>query len=144
MIRPSALIVVAWLFIISGVGAILSMVIVLFTAQGIHVDLSAANLWIGVGLLNLEARWHRWAVIMLRLEVATTAIAIILLAYDKPVVAVKIFRHPIGQISRTTGIVAVIAIAAACVWQYAVLQRPQVRVLFASAQTPGKAVPPAP
>jgi hypothetical protein len=129
---PKAVTVVAWLFIVTGVYAILSTVLSLF---GLHrdLDLACINLWIGLGLLHRQARWRWWALVVLRITLALIALAALLVLATPPHLDVSTLAHGAGSLPRTVSLVVVLLALAVTWWQYRVLQRPDVRQLFDAA-----------
>src|SRR5690349_4401877 len=84
MTRPVALTVIAWLFIVTGILAVIAMVKDLVVSHDIILDLNIIGLWIGPGLLRAEERFRRWALWYDRLGLAVIPLVAILSAFLAP------------------------------------------------------------
>jgi hypothetical protein len=131
MKRPAALTIVAWLFMASGVLAIVGVVIDLVGHHTISIDITILNWWIGRWLLDLRHRGYRWAVTILRVEFALLPIAVILLVVDAPL-NVRVFGLGVGQASPLISLLLVTAMLLLGIWEYVVQRQAAARGLFTS------------
>lgn len=128
--RPSALQLVAWLFLASGVWAAISIAAALFMKQRISLDLEVLGLWIGPGLLRHEARYRRWALRLLTVALCLAPIATLLLLVRPAPFDAKFLGRPVGTIPRPAALTVLAILVGVAVWQYWVLQQPSVAALF--------------
>jgi hypothetical protein len=132
MKRPAALAVIAWLFILTGMFAVVAMVNNLIVRHDVILDLNIIGLWIGPGLLRAEERFRRWALWYDRASLAAIPIVAILSAFFGPAqLGLQFFGViPIGSMSRTV-LLTVLAVGwVLALWEYTVLQRRDVRAQF--------------
>jgi len=140
MSRRSALRIVAWLFIGSGVWAAASIAGALLIEHRINLDLDVLGLWIGPGLLRNEARYRTWALRLLVCGFCLLPVAAGLLILQSRWLDVRLFGRPVGTLSLPVALTALAGLAAVAAWQYWVLRRPDVSALFerSSINDPGR------
>ena len=132
MNRPTALTVIAWLFILTGIFAVVAMVIDLVVSHDVILDLDIIGLWIGPGLLRAEERFRRWALWYERFSLAAIPVVAILSGFFAPAqLGLQFFGViPIGSMSRAV-LLTVLAVGwVLALWEYTVLQRRDVRAQF--------------
>src|ERR1041385_5089458 len=130
MLQPRALVIVAWLFIASGIVAIISIVGNLLFGHRLVIDISVIDLWIGHGLLKGQARSRRWALFMLFVGFLILPVGLVLVILFPGVPTVTVFNNVIGTVPRSVLALLFAGVAVLTFWQYRVLERPEVRALF--------------
>lgn len=126
---PSALKIVAWLFIIGGICAVIEVVVAL-TQNRISINFGVLGLFIGPGLLKLRRGWRTCALVFLWIGLIAFPIIFLLgLSGTIPayfeVFGIKLARIPSWWVS-----VGSIPFFLLVFWEYRVLTRPGVRALF--------------
>lgn len=126
---PSALKIVAWLFIIGGILAVIEVMVAL-TQNRISINFGVLGLFIGPGLLKLRRGWRTCALVFLWIGLIIFPIIFLLgLSGTVPgyfeVFGVKVARIPSWWVS-----VGVIPFFLLVLWIYRVLTRPEIRALF--------------
>jgi hypothetical protein len=132
MTRPSALRIVAWLFIASGVWALVGIIGSLLIEVRIQIDIDLLGLWVGPGLLHREARYRTWALRLLVIGFFLTPVAGLLLFFQPRSVSVLVFGKRVGIVPLPVALGTLAVMLVISVWEYWVLTRPAVRALFAS------------
>jgi hypothetical protein len=127
---PTALVVVAWIFIIEGIAAIVPTARLLLVEHRIDLNVSLLGLWIGPGLLRGQALYRRWALFVLRLGLALGVIVFLVVLLSPSVPPIIVFHGSLGVLSRGYLLAVIGFVLTGAVWQLRVLQRPDVRVLF--------------
>jgi len=126
---PSALRIVAWLFIIGGILAVIEVLVAL-TQSRISINFGVLGLFIGPGLLRLRRGWRTCALVFLWIGLIVFPLIFLLgLSGTIPayfeVFGIKMARIPSWWVS-----VGTIPFFLLVFWQYRVLTRPQIRTLF--------------
>jgi hypothetical protein len=124
---PQALKIVAYLFIIGGIFAVIDIVVSL-TQNRISINLGVLALFIGRGLLRLNPRSLAWAMFFRWLGLIITAISAVVFLYTPG--TIRLFGRVIGQAPPGLGFILSVAVFALVCWEYKVLTRPDVRQLF--------------
>jgi hypothetical protein len=131
--RPTSLIVVAYLFIASGlIGLALPAFAILRGTGGSSFSYVAlVDLAIGLGLFGRDPYWRRAAVAAswLRIVIMCVPLAYVL---GSPMGSVSLFGKPLAQIPRALVLAFVLADLTMAVWALRVLRNPSVRALYAS------------
>jgi hypothetical protein len=132
MNRPTALTVIAWLFILTGIFAVVAMVKDLLVSHDVIFDLDIIGLWIGPGLLRAEERFRRWALWYERFSLAAIPVVAILSGFFAPAqLGLQLFDViPFGSMSRTGSLIVLTVSWLLALWEYTVLQRREVRARF--------------
>ena len=127
---PSGLKIVAYLFVIFGLLAVVEMIVSLFNGR-LSLNLGVLQLPIGVGILNLRRGWHTCALVFLALSLMFLPVFCLGVLFPPLGTAdLKVIGMRIGGAPK--GIVLAIAVAAFCLllWQFRVLTRSDIRRLF--------------
>jgi hypothetical protein len=142
MRRPSALQLVAWLFIGYSIWAAVSIAGALLIERRIDLNMEVLGLWIGPGLLRHEARFRTWAIRLLILGFCLAPIAGLLLIFHTRPLEVRLLGRPVGTVSLPIGLSVLAVIVAVSIWQYWVLSQARVRALFSApaVEHPGASV----
>jgi hypothetical protein len=126
---PAALKVVAVLFIISGVLAVLEILVSL-TRNHINFNFGVLGIFIGLGLLRFRRGWRTCALVFIWLMLIFIPVfGIMVLAGTRPI-HLKLFGQQMGYASATFAFFVATVLFALAVWQYRVLTRPDVVQLF--------------
>ena len=126
---PVSLTIVAILFILGGVSAVIEVALALMQGR-ININFGLLGLFIGPGLLALRPGWRICALVFTWIAlIAIPIVAIIMLAYSGPF-HWTVFGQRIGRAPKAAGIVVVIGVFSLALWQYHVLMRADVRALF--------------
>ena len=125
---PFALKVVAWLFILMGIFAVIQIVAMLMHN---HVDLNfgVLGLWIGPGLLRHRRGWRTCALVFLWIGLIGIPL-FMLLSLGRSSLDFKVFGIPMGRIPTVLGLCLVAPFFFLILWQYRVLINPHIRRLF--------------
>ncbi len=126
---PTSLKVVAILFIIVGINAVIEVIVSLFNNH-INIQLGVLGLFIGRGLLALRPGWRTCALVFLWIAMVVMPIFIVLLLSSSGPLNFTIFGQLVGHASRWLGLILATAGFALAIWQYRVLTHPDVRKLF--------------
>lgn len=132
--NPTAIRVVAGLFVFSGICAVIEVVVSLFHSH-LNLNFGVLSLWIGPGLLRHNRTWRTWALVFLWIGLIALPI-FCLLALGRGTLDFKFFGIPLGQIPTAVGLVFAIPIFLLIFWQYRVLTRPDIRALFEGSSEP--------
>ena len=124
---PQPLVIVAWLFILSGVCAAIEIVVALL-GHRISLNFGVFNILIGYGLLRLNPRSLQWALFFTWLGIIFTPLAAVLFLFIPG--TVKLFGLSLRQAPPGLGFVLSVAIFALLLWQLRVLTNPANRQLF--------------
>jgi hypothetical protein len=127
---PTALKVVAWLFIINGVLTALKMAAALFAGR-IDIDFGVIEIPIGWGLLRLNRGWRTVALVFLVIALVGIPIIAIFVAFSSGgAFTISLFGLPIGATDKTVFLLVAAIAFAIVAWQFSVLNRKDVRDLF--------------
>lgn len=126
--RPTALTVVAWIFIISGILAGVGMIIDLFQGR-FTISLGVLGIFIGRGLLRWSRGWRTCALVFLWLGFILLPI-IALMALSGVRANVTFFGVQKGTLPGAVMLIPCAAFFLLLLWQYRVLTRPDIRARF--------------
>ena len=136
---PVELRVVAWLFVFTGVCAVIEMVSAVADAR-LSLNFGVLGFWIGRGLLRYEPRWRTWALVFGWIGIGALVLGTALVAWtDAPV------QYRIGPWSGRAPdwywflIAPPVAVVAG--WPLWVLTRPEIRARFETVTEPPSEVP---
>jgi hypothetical protein len=95
---PRALTIVGWIFILQGVWALFDIAGAALQGQS-KLSIGVLGLLIGPGLLRLDPRWRRRAVVVMQIAivVASALLVIVLFAPEVPMFEVRMFGEVIGR-----------------------------------------------
>jgi hypothetical protein len=126
---PTSLTVVAVLFIIGGVLAVLDIIASL-TQHRIEFNFGVLGFFIGPGLLRLSRGWRTCALVFTWIGLIVTPIFLLAL-FDAPGPLFFTFLGtPAGTVPKMLWMVFIVSMFLLCLWQYRVLTREDVRELF--------------
>lgn len=126
---PTSLIVVAVLFIISGVSAVVDILVSLIFSH-ISINFGVLSLFVGRGLLRLNRGWRTFALVIIWMSLISLPIVGLLFLIFQGPLYVKLFGQKIGYAPKAIGLIVVAVVFAVELWQYRVLTRPDIRRLF--------------
>jgi hypothetical protein len=126
---PASLKVVATLFILGGICAVIEVLVSLAHSR-ININFGVLGLFIGPGLLALRRGWRTCGLVFIWIAMIGAPIFVILvLGYPRPLDLI-LFGQKIGYVSKEVGLIAAAVLFLLSLWQYRVLTRPDVRRLF--------------
>jgi hypothetical protein len=132
-LHPRALTIVASLFMISGVVALIGVATDLVFHGRINIDFSVLNFWIGRWLLAGEPRGRQWALFVIQLSLVFLPLAGVILSLTPASPELRVFGVLVGHTSVLFACVFVASVWALQLWQYRVLNRADIRSLFREA-----------
>ena len=124
---PISLKIVAYLFILTGVGAIIEMISALFHNR-ISLNFSALEIFVGLGLLRLNPCSWTWARFLTVLGLVFGVILGFIFLFTPG--SLRLFGVPFGQAPPGLGVVISLVVLALLAWQLRVLNGDAVRRLF--------------
>ena len=128
---PMSLKIVAALFVLGGIGAVIEMVVVALMHSHQIVNVGILWLFIGAGLFRLRRGWRTCALVVTWLAlIAMPLIMVLVLVMAHKPLDVKMFGQVVGQASKGWGVLIAGVIFLVALWQYRVLTRPDVKELF--------------
>ncbi len=126
---PSALKVVAWLFIIGGACSILQIIIDL-THSKLTVNTGCLGVFVGPGLLRFSRGWRTCGLVLLWIGMLFFPIFGVMCLMAQQEMPVNIFGLAMGSVPTPIGLLISAIFFGVMVWEYRVLIRPDVRKLF--------------
>lgn len=126
---PLALNVLAWLYIATGVGAVLGIAKAI-AHNTIDLDFSVFCVLIGWGLLRRSASSRAWALFCSGLGAILIVPVAIILYYAKAPLTVSIFDRDLGSVPKIWAVGFGLLALLVLFWQYLILTRSDVRKLF--------------
>ena len=126
---PLALKIVAVLFILGGIFAVIEVIVSLMNNR-ININFGVLGIFIGFGLLRLSQGWRTCALVFTWIGlIVIPIIGILFLSHSGPL-DFSLFGQKVGHASRELGVGMVVVLFVYTVWQYRVLTREDVRYLF--------------
>ncbi len=126
---PVSLTVVAVLFILGGIHAVIEVVVSLAHGE-ININFGVLGLFIGPGLLALRRGWRTCALVFLWIAmIGIPIVAILMLGHSGPL-DFNVFGQKVGHAPKELGLAIAVIVFLLCFWQYRVLTRRDVRRLF--------------
>ena len=126
---PVSLTVVAVLFILGGISAVIEVLVSLAHSH-ININFGVLGLFIGPGLLALRRGWRTCALVFLWIAmIGIPIIAILMLGHSGPL-DFKVFGQKVGYIPKELGFAIAFILFLLSFWEYRVLTRGDVRRLF--------------
>jgi hypothetical protein len=127
---PTALKIVAWIFIASGILTIIQT-IVLLTENQIHFDTGVLGVFIGPGLLRFSRGWRTCALVLLWIGlVIGPIIMLMMLSAGGGSIVVSFFGMNFGSAPIPVGLMVGAFGYALIIWEYRVLVREDIRSRF--------------
>ena len=124
---PLSLKIVAWLFIIGGISAVIEILISLAHGR-INFNFGVLGIPAGFGILKLSRGWRVCGLVLLWFGLIITPI-IFIIGLTKPA-TVSILGYPTGKVPGIVVSIIAIPIFLLLIWQYRVLTRPDIKELF--------------
>jgi len=126
---PVSLTVVALLFILGGISAVIEIVVSLMHNH-LNINFGVLGLFIGPGLLRLSRGWRTCALVFTWIALIGVPIIALLFIAARGPLDFKIFGQVVGQTSKALGLLVAGVVFIIAVWQYWVLTRSDVKELF--------------
>jgi hypothetical protein len=126
---PASLKVVAILFILGGLSAVIEVLVSLAHSR-ININFGVLGLFIGPGLLALRPGWRTCALVFLWIAmIALPIVAALMLMHSGPL-DFNVFGQKVGHAPKGFGLAVAFIVFFLAFWQYRVLIRPDIRKLF--------------
>jgi hypothetical protein len=126
---PVSLKVVAVLFILSGINAIIEIIVALANGT-ININFGVLGIFIGIGIFRLRRGWRTCGLVFLWIALIAIPILTVLMFSVSGQLDFNVFGQKAGYIRKELAFVIMAFIFLLCLWQYRVLVRPDVRQLF--------------
>ena len=126
---PLSLKVVAILFILGGISSGIEVVVSMMRGN-ININFGVLGFFIGIGLLRLRRGWRTCALVFTWIGlIAAPIIGLLFLSHSGPL-DFSILGQKVGHASKESGVAVVLVFFIYTIWQYRVLTRRDVRLLF--------------
>jgi len=125
---PTALKIVAWLFIAGGILSILQ-ILYLLTQSQLHIETGVLGVFIGPGLLRWSRGWRTCALVLLWFGMILSPI-FLLMTLSAGSMNVNIFGVSAGSVPAAVGFIFGALMFAMAIWEYRVLVREDIRGRF--------------
>ena len=126
---PTALQVVAILFLLGGISSVIGMVIRLVSGS-VYIDFGFLGIPTYFGLRRLSLGWRTFALVCIWLALIACPIAFVIGIFYSASTSAEVFGIPFAQVAPIWLSVVSVPIFLLEFWQYRVLTRPQIRALF--------------
>ena len=130
---PGSLKIVAWLFLFSGVTAVIEVLVGLMNSQ-LHLNLGVLGIFVGIGLLRLREVWRICGLVIIWIGIISMPIIVLLLLSHSGPLDLKVFGQKVGQVEKDTILLPVLLLYALVLWQRWVLSRADIKALFSKGQ----------
>ncbi|NJL39222.1 MAG: hypothetical protein HC899_22595 [Leptolyngbyaceae cyanobacterium SM1_4_3] len=117
----------AYLFIVSGVLAVVDIVLSLLNNK-INIDLDVLGLFIGRGLLQLNPTSHTWAIVLTRISMLLGTIVMFLFLLTSS--GFELFGQTVGQAPPGLAFIVSGVLTAVVYWQHSILNNSEIKRLF--------------
>ena len=136
---PRALRVVAALFALGAVLAVLQMLLGL-SQDRLNLDLAVLGFWIAPGLLRGDRTWRRWAIALAAIQAVAIGLATPFVVGGSGTITVNLPGVHLTDAPEWVWLVASIPWGVIAAWQWWLLTRPAIRARFnPAAETAGRA-----
>jgi hypothetical protein len=125
---PTALKIVAWLFIAGGILSILQ-ILYLFTQRQIHIDTGVLGIFVGPGLLRWSRGWRTCALVLLWFGMILSPI-LLFMTLSASSMNLNLFGINAGSVPAAIGFFVGTVMFALVIWEYRVLVREDIRHRF--------------
>lgn len=126
---PTCLKVVAWLFIVGGVLAVIEIIVSLMNNH-ININLGVLGIFIGLGLFKLKAGWRTCALVFIWLTLIILPVFAILSIVDPSKLHYRILGQNVGRAPVPVALATAAIFFCFFLWQYRVLTRGDIREIF--------------
>lgn len=127
---PLSLKIVAWLFIFSGLCAVIEILLSL-TQHHLNINLGVLGILIGRGLLNFKSGWRTCGLVFIVFGLILVPIfCCIVLFSNTETVDFQILGLHVGQANAILMVAATIPFYALLLWEFRVLTKPDIKELF--------------
>ena len=127
--RPTALNVVAWVFILSGLSAGIEIIVAL-THNRFSLNFGVLGIFIGWGILKLSSGWRLLGLISLWIGMIAAPVIGLMALSNPGKLEFKMFGIKVVDMSPAGFFIFLVGVFFFTVWQYRVLTRSDVRALF--------------
>ena len=126
---PISLKIVAILFILGGIHSVIEVVLDALNSK-VNINFGILGLFIGFGLLALRPGWRKCALVFIWIALIAVPILTIFMFMHSGPLDFNIFGQKVGYATKEFGLVVAISIFLLELWQYHVLNRSDIRMLF--------------
>lgn len=126
---PTCLKVVAWLFIIGGVIAVIEIIVSLMNNH-ININLGVLGIFIGLGLLKLRSGWRTCGLVFIWIALVVLPVCGILAIANPSGIHYKIMGQNAGSAPLPIALGVVVFVFCVALWEYKVLTRGDIREMF--------------
>jgi len=126
---PTALSVVSYLFLITGILAVIE-IIVSATRGAIHPNFLFLGLWIFGGLRRYSRGWRTCALVFIWISLIFLAVIIGVILFVGGALWQRPSDHNVVELPLVWSLMIVVPFFVLTLWQYRVLTRPDIRSLF--------------
>ena len=130
---PGSLKIVAWLFLFSGVTAVIEVLVGLMNSQ-LHLNLGVLGIFVGIGLLRLREVWRICGLVIIWIGIISMPIIVLLFLSHSGPLDLNVFGQKVGQVEKDTILLPVLLLYALVLWQRWVLSRADIKALFSKGQ----------
>lgn len=130
MKRPIGVTIVGYLFIASGVGAILNVCLGILFRHHLYLNLSVLDVLIGGWLLNMTERGYRWGTLMIGFDMIMLPIGFVISLIGSEPGTFKLMGFPVGNVPRPVCAAIMVCLFIAQYWQWRVLREANRQGLF--------------
>ncbi len=131
---PLSLKIVAILFVIGGISAVIEVLVALMQGR-LNINFGVLGLFIGPGLLALRPGWRICALVFTWIGLIGVPLVAILMLTHAGLLDLNVFGIKVGHAPKWLGVVIAIGVFCLALWQYHVLMRPDIRALFGVGNT---------
>jgi hypothetical protein len=126
---PTALAVVAWMFLLAGLGAVYNVVENL-RAGRLFIDCGIFGIPAFFGLRSFSRGWRTYALVMIWIGLAVTPVLFLAGLSQKTLSDVKCYGLSFAEITPIGLVLVSATLFLVLLWEYRVLTRPDIRELF--------------
>lgn len=126
---PASLKVVAIIFFLGGIHSVIEVVLA-FAHGRLSINFGVLGLFIGPGLLALRPGWRACAMVFIWIALICLPVATVLMLFHPGHFDFEVFGRQVGYVTKELGLAVAIALFLLTLWEYRVLNRPDVRILF--------------
>lgn len=126
---PLSLVIVALLFILGGISAVIEVVLALMNDH-LNINFGVLGIPIGIGLLRLRRGWRALALVFIWIGLIACPIIGGLFLWNSGPLDFTVFGQKNGNVPKVFGVALVVGFFVFLVWEYRVLTRRDVRRLF--------------
>ena len=132
---PTSLAVVAALFVLGGISAVIEMLVAL-TQNKFTIHFGVLGFFIGRGLLRLSRGWRTCGLVFIWIALVFIPIWALLVIFARAPVNFTVFGEVVGTVPKMLALLIGCVIYSVALWTHRVLVRPDVLQLFGLGSSP--------